>query len=373
MGFRCGIVGLPNAGKSTLFNAMTAAGAEVASYPFSTLSPNVGVVAVPDPRLQRLAALFSPRQAVPTTVQFVDIAGLVKGASRGEGLGNQFLAHIREVDALVHVVRCFRNPDVAHVEGTVDPLRDVEIVETELLLADLETLERRVLRLERQAKGGDRAVLRELGFLKRLRDFLDAGSAARQFQVSGEEKAWLRSCHLLTAKPVLYVANLSEADLGREPEAVGTLRDMAQRKGAQAIALCAAVEAELAALEPGERKEYLEALGLEASGLDRLIRAGHALLGLITFFTVGDREVRAWTVPRGTRAPQAAGRIHTDMERGFIRAEVIRYEDLVTLGSLAAVREKGLLRWEGKDYKIQDGDVVQFRFHVTRETPSRSS
>ncbi|MGE5590319.1 MAG: redox-regulated ATPase YchF [Bacillota bacterium] len=366
MSLSIGIVGLPNVGKSTLFNAITAAGAEAANYPFCTIEPNVGVVDVPDARLQVLADMVNPGRIVPASVKFVDIAGLVRGASQGEGLGNKFLAHIREVDAIAHVVRCFIDSDVTHVEGGVDPLRDIETINLELVLADLESIERRLERTQKAAKSGDAKAAAEAALLSRLQEAFNQGLPARSLTLSEEETALMNQLHLLTAKPVLYVANVGEDDIAQAADLplVKQVATFAEQEGSDWLPISARIEAELAELPPEERAAFLQDLGLSESGLHRLIRTGFHLLGLMTFFTAGPMEVRAWTIRRGTRAPQAAGEIHTDFERGFIRAEVVAYDDLVSSGSQQAAREKGLVRLEGKDYVMQDGDVVHFRFNV---------
>ena len=363
MGFKCGIVGLPNVGKSTLFNALTRAGIPAENYPFCTIDPHVGIVEVSDARLRKLADIAKPEKIVPTTIEFVDIAGLVAGAAQGEGLGNKFLSHIREVDAVAHVVRCFVDENVVHVAGRVDPLSDIETIDTELALADLETVDRAVSRAEKASKVGDKEAVRQHEILVRARKHLDSGRPARDLLADEEIRTALKPLCLLTAKPVMYIANVNETGFKDNPY-LNQLREHAESVGSEVVPVCATIEAELAELRDDEKRAFLADMGLEEPGLDRVIRAGYRLLGLITFLTAGPKEVRAWTVPRGATAPQAAGVIHSDFERGFIRAEVVDYEDYVRLGGESGAREAGKLRLEGKNYIVHDGDVMHFRFNV---------
>ncbi|MCM3635280.1 MULTISPECIES: redox-regulated ATPase YchF [Paenibacillus] len=366
MGLSCGVVGLPNVGKSTLFNAITQAGAESANYPFCTIDPNVGVVEVPDTRLDKLVELVKPNNTVPTAFEFVDIAGLVAGASKGEGLGNKFLAHIREVDAIVHVVRCFQDENITHVSGKVDPLSDIQTINLELILADIDSVDRRIERSRKNMKGGDKKVAQEVEVLEKVKEALYNDKPARSIELSEDELTLIKELHLLTLKPVLYAANVSEDDVANpeDNEYVKIVREFAANEGAEVVPISAKVESEIAELDGEDKEMFLEELGLEESGLNRLIRAAYKLLGLYTYFTAGVQEVRAWTIRKGMKAPQAAGVIHTDFERGFIRAEVVSFEDLAAAGSMATVRERGQLRLEGKEYVVQDGDVMHFRFNV---------
>ncbi|MDD3336676.1 MAG: redox-regulated ATPase YchF [Eubacteriales bacterium] len=364
---KLGIVGLPNVGKSTLFNAITKAGAQAANYPFCTIEPNTGVVPVPDKRLDVLAEMYSPKKVTPATVEFVDIAGLVKGASKGEGLGNKFLSHIRECDAIVHVVRCFEDENIIHVDGSVDPARDIDVIQLELIFADLDTVQRRVDKAQKLVRNGDKKVAMEAELGARLQKHLEEGKPARTFSVSKDEKEVLDSWFLLTDKPVIYAANIAEDEVGEGAEElpfVKAVRTIADKEGSQVFVVSAQIEEEIANMEQEEKNEFLQELGIGESGLDRLIHASYRILGLISFLTAGADECRAWTIVNGTKAPQAAGKIHTDFERGFIRAEVVAFDDLNALGSMNACREKGLVRSEGKDYVMKDGDIVLFRFNV---------
>ena len=365
---KLGIVGLPNVGKSTLFNSLTKAGAESANYPFCTIDPNVGVVTVPDERLNVLGEMYHTKKIIPAAIEFVDIAGLVKGASKGEGLGNQFLANIREVDAIVHVVRCFEDSNIVHVDGSIDPLRDIETINLELIFSDLEILERRISKVSKVARN-DKSAAKELGLLNKVKAHLEDGKLAKTFEEvdDEEEQAWLESYNLLTYKPVIYAANVSEDDLADDAannEGVQAVREYAKGEQSEVFVVCAEIEAEISELDDDEKKMFLEDLGLTESGLEKLVKASYHLLGLMSFLTSGEDETRAWTIKIGTKAPQAAGKIHTDFERGFIKAEVVNYQDLLDCGSYAGAREKGLVRMEGKEYVVQDGDVILFRFNV---------
>jgi GTP-binding protein YchF len=364
MGFKCGIVGLPNVGKSTLFNSLTSGEIAAENYPFCTIDPNVGVVEVPDPRLRQLADIVNPKKILPTTMEFVDIAGLVEGASKGEGLGNQFLAHIRETDAIAHVVRCFENDDVVHVSGRIDPISDIEVINTELSLADLESVERAIERTSKRLKAGkDKEAQMKMDVLERLRGCLDEGHRARNVELTPEQQALVRDVHLITTKPVMYIANVAEDGFENNPF-LDLVREKAAGENAQVVPVCAGIEAEISQLDEADRQEFLSELGLKESGLDQVIRAGYELLELLTFFTAGPKEVRAWTVRRGSSAPQAAGKIHTDFEKGFIRAEVTAFDDYTGLGGEQGAKEAGKLRLEGKTYIVQEGDVMHFRFNV---------
>ncbi|MGB5246146.1 MAG: redox-regulated ATPase YchF [Woeseia sp.] len=363
MAIKCGIVGLPNVGKSTLFNALTAAEIAAENYPFCTIEPNVGIVPVPDPRLKVLADIVKPEKVVPTTMEFVDIAGLVAGASKGEGLGNQFLANIRETNAIAHVVRCFENDDVTHVAGRIDPLDDIETINTELALADLESVDKQLYKAERNAKANEKSAIAYRDLMRKVKAHLDEGSPLRTLGLDASEKLALRELHLITAKPVMYIANVDESGFENNPH-LDAVRALAEKDGAQVVAICAAIEAEIAQLEEADKADFLADLGLEEPGLDRVIRCGYSLLGLQTYFTAGKKEVRAWTTPVGATAPRAAAEIHTDFEKGFIRAEVIAYKDFVAGNGEQGAKEAGKLRLEGKEYIVQEGDVMHFRFNV---------
>ncbi len=365
MGFHCGIVGLPNVGKSTLFNALTAVGVAAENYPFCTIDPNLGMVVVPDKRLEKVAEVYKPGRVTPATIEFVDIAGLVKGASKGEGLGNQFLSHIRDVHAICHVVRCFDDENVVHVDGSVNPVRDIEIVETELILKDIETVERKYAEAEKHSRTTDKKVKVEMEYYSKIKEHLSKGRLAiYEHPATPDETTWLRDLHLLTAKPVMYIANVDEDHLTEDNAYVQQVRVHAEKEGAKVIVACTKMESEIASMEYGEREAFLHELGIKHSGLEQVIREGYALLNLLTFFTANEKEARAWTLKQGSFAPQAAGVIHSDFERGFIRAEVIKFNDLITYGSIHAIKEKGLMHVEGHEYVVHDGDVIFFRFNV---------